>query len=91
MLSISALILTRLKNITLYWALNFVKQEATYIWRTLTVFPVEPNKSLNNVVLLAEYFQVWPKLNVKSAVRVLTSKTSRTSKTSKGILSFNEC
>ena len=91
MLSISALILTRLKNITLYWALNFVKQEAPFIWRTLTVFPIEPNKSLNNVVLLAGYYQGWPKLNMKSAVRVLTSKTSRTSKTSKGILSFNEC
>ena len=81
----------RLKIITLYWALNFLKQEATYIWRTLTVFPVEPNKSLNNLVLLAGYYQVWPKLNMKSAARVLTSKTSRTSKTSKGILSFNQC
>lgn len=68
-----------------------MKQEATYIWRMLTVFLVEPKKSLNNVVLLAGYYQGWPKLNMKSAVRVLTSKTSRTSKTSKGILSFNEC
>ena len=72
MLSIAALILTRLKNITLYWALNFVKQEATYIWRTLTVFPVEPNKSLNNVVLLAGYFQVWPKLNMKCSYKSIT-------------------
>ena len=83
LISISALILTRLKIITLYWALNFVKQEATYIWRTLTVFPFEPNKSLNNVVLLAGYFQVWSNLNTKSAARVLKSKTS------KRILSFN--
>ena len=83
LISISALILTRLKIITLYWALNFVKQEATYIWRKLTVFPFEPSKSLNNLVLLAGYFQVWSNLNTKSAARVLKSKTS------KRILSFN--
>ena len=83
MISISALISTRLKIMTLYWALNFVKQEATHIWRTLTVFPFEPTKSLNNAVILAGYIQVWSNFNMKSAVRVLTSKTS------KKILFFN--
>ena len=83
MISISALISTRLKIMTLYWALNFVKQEATHIWRTLTVFPFEPTKPLNNAVILAGYIQVWSNFNMKSAVRVLTSKTS------KKILFFN--
>ena len=83
MISISALISTRLKIMTLYWALNLVKQEATHIWRTLTVFPFEPTKSLNNAVILAGYIQVWSNFNMKSAVRVLTSKTS------KKILFFN--
>ena len=77
MISISTLILTRLKIITLYLAFNFVKQEATYVWRTLTVFPFEPTRSLNNAVVLAGYIQVWSNLNMKSAVRVLTSKTSK--------------